>query len=98
MIKNVERSKQITEFIDKDNLLYYLGSDFLDRFGLSEFLSYFVPFKVIGNKATFKTIPRVLRGFIKWLNEKGWINKEICVAELELIDDFKEDALDQLRD
>lgn len=68
----------------------FFGTDFLDRFGLTEFLDYFVPHKVIGSKMTFKSIPRVLRSFIKWLHKKGGIAKVDCENHLDIIKDFEE--------
>jgi len=74
----------------------FFGADFLDRFGLSEFLGYFVPRKVIGGKMTFKSIPRVLRSFVKWLYKHGGIDKEVCEDHLETIKDFEEFELEEI--
>jgi hypothetical protein len=41
--------------------------------GLSDFLSYFMPHKVIAGKETMKAAGTVTKKLIKWLDEKGYV-------------------------
>ena len=53
--------------------------------GFSEFLSYFMPHKVMGSNETMKAAATVVKNLRKWLAEKGYAGEE------EIEDDYVED-------
>ena len=49
--------------------------------GFSEFLDYFMPYKVIGGNETMKTAGTVVKKLAKWLVEKGLIKDDEMLRE-----------------
>ena len=44
--------------------------------GLSEFLGYFMPHKVIASKSTMQAAGTVTKKLVKWLGEKGYVEDD----------------------
>jgi hypothetical protein len=49
--------------------------------GFSEFLGYFMPHKVLGGAGTMKAAGTVIKKLNKWLDEKGYIEKDEDASE-----------------
>ena len=57
--------------------------------GLSEFLGYFMPHKVVASKATMQAAGTVTKKLVKWLREKGYVEDD---EGLELAEKRASDA------
>ena len=74
--------------------LYDENKEFCEIFGpdkislseISEFLDYFMIRKVMGSKGLMKTVGRVMRKFVKWMSENGYINEEEYENTAEIVD------------
>ncbi len=86
-----------TKLFDK---LYEEGEkEFCEIFGpekitsgdISEFLNYFLISKVASSKELMKTVGRVMKIFVEWLNEKGYMNKEKYEEAAEMVDELKDE-------
>lgn len=79
--------------------LYEQGKEFCEIFGssniganeISEFLDYFMVKKVMGSKELMKNVGRVMRKFVRWMNEKGYMNDEEFKITAERVDNLKDD-------
>jgi len=75
------------------------GKEFCEIFGpsnvganeISEFLDYFMVKKVIGSKEFMKNVGRVMGRFVRWMNEKGYMNDEEFKITVERVDTLKDD-------
>ncbi len=64
--------------------LYDEGKEFCEVFGpdritdseIAEFLDYFMIRKVAGSNTLMETVGRVIRKFVKWMGEKGYMDPE----------------------
>lgn len=84
-------SKGDKEFCD------VFGPDKIGANEVGEFLDYFMIRKVIGSKELMKTVGRVIRGFVKWVDEKGYMDKEEYEITADLVDELK-DALPEVEE
>lgn len=81
------------------NKLCNQGKEFCEIFGpsnigvneISEFLDYFMVKKVIGTKELMKNVGRVMRKFVRWMNEKGYMTGEEYDVTAERVDSLKDD-------
>ncbi|MCD4809622.1 MAG: hypothetical protein K8R17_06965 [Methanosarcinales archaeon] len=64
---------------------------------VGEFLDYFMIRKVIGSKELMKTVGRVIRKFVKWMNEKGHMPEDEFETTAEIVDELK-DELPKVRE
>lgn len=79
--------------------LYDKNKEFCEIFGpdkisssvINEFLDYFMNRKVMGGKGLMETVGRVMRKFVKWMNEKGYINEEEYENTAEIVDELKDE-------
>jgi len=65
-----------------------------DKIGPSEigkFLDYFMIKKVMGSKELMKTVGRVMRKFVKWMNEKGYMLEDEFEITAKIVDEFKDE-------
>jgi len=89
---------------DKDNKLFdklyndenkefceIFGPDKIGSSEISEFLDYFMIRKVMGSKGLMKTVGRVMRKFVKWMNEKGYMNEAEYENSAEIVDELKDE-------
>ncbi len=58
---------------------------------ISEFLDYFMVKKVIGSKELMKNVGRVMGIFVRWMNEKGYMDDEESTITAERVDGLKDD-------
>jgi len=93
------------QYLDEDdNKLFdklYDGEDkeFCEIFGpdkigpseIGEFLDYFMIRKVAGSKDFMKTVGRVMRKFVKWMKEKGYMDEEEYGISAEVVDELKDE-------
>jgi hypothetical protein len=77
-----EKNKQFCELFVPDKI----GS-----LEIGEFLDYFMVRKVIGSKELMKTVGRVMRKFVKWMKEKGYMNEGEYDNSAEIVDDLKDE-------
>ena len=79
--------------------LYDQGKEFCEIFGpgtigsneIGEFLDYFIIKKVMGSKELMKTVGRVMRKFVRWMNEKGYMSNEEYRITAERVDSLKDE-------
>jgi hypothetical protein len=65
-----------------------------DKIGFGEighFLDYFMIRKVMGSRELMKTVGKVMRIFVKWMNEKGYMNEEEFKNAVETVDEIKDE-------
>ena len=67
------------------------GPDKIGSSEIGEFLDYFMIRKVMGSKGLMKTVGRVMRKFVKWLNEKGYMNEGEYDTSAEIVDELKDE-------
>jgi hypothetical protein len=67
------------------------GPDKIGSSEMGEFLDYFMIRKVMGSKDLMKTVGRVMRKFVKWMNEKGYMNEEEYENTAEIVDELKDE-------
>lgn len=66
----------------------------LDKIGpseIGEFLDYFMIRKVMGSKELMKTVGKVMRKFVKWMGEKGYMQEEKLEGTAERVDELKDE-------
>jgi hypothetical protein len=79
--------------------LYDEGKEFCEVFGpdritdseIAEFLDYFMVRKVVGSNTLMEIVGRVIRKFVKWMGEKGYMDPELREAAVRTVDDLKGD-------
>ncbi len=102
------------QYLDEDdNKLFdklYDGEDkeFCEIFGpdkigpseIGEFLDDFMIRKVAGSKDFMKTVGRIMRKFVKWMTEKGYMGEEEYGISAEVVDELKDElpAVTELSD
>ena len=67
------------------------GPDKIGSSEIGEFLDYFMIRKVMGSKELMKTVGRVMRKFVKWMNEKGYMNEGEYDTSAEIVDELKDE-------
>ena len=67
------------------------GPDKIGSAEIGEFLDYFMIRKVVGSKELMKTVGRVMRKFVKWMEEKGYMQGEEYENAAELVDELKDE-------
>jgi len=87
------------QYLDEDDSKLYDGGDkeFCEIFGpdkigpseIGEFLDYFMIRKVAGSKDFMKTVGTVMRKFVKWMKEKGYMDEEEYGISAEVVDELK---------
>jgi hypothetical protein len=77
-----EKSKQFCEIF---------GPDKIGFAEISEFLDYFMIRKVMGSKELMKTVGRVMKKFVKWMKEKGYMKEEEYENTSEMVDELKDE-------
>jgi len=65
--------------------------DAFDNCQIGEFLGDFMIRKVIGSKELMRTVSRVVRKFIKWIREKGYMDEEEYEVVAQAVDGLKND-------
>ena len=65
--------------------------DKIESSEIGEFLDYFMIRKVMGSKELMKTVGRVMRKFVKWMNEKGYMNEGEYDNSAEIVDELKDE-------
>lgn len=58
---------------------------------MGEFLDYFMIKKVMGSKELMKTVGRVMRKFVKWMNKKGYMPEEEFEDTAGIVDELKDE-------
>ena len=58
---------------------------------MGEFLDYFMIKNVMPSKELMKTVGRVMRKFVKWMHEKGYMPEEEFEDTAELVDELKDE-------
>ena len=96
---NQKDSKLFDKLFNEGNKGYcdIFGSDKIDSSEISEFLNYFMIRKVIGSKELMKTVGRVMRKLVKWMNEKGYMPEDEFETTTKIVDDLK-DELPKVRE
>ena len=71
---NEEDSKLFDKLYNEKNKEFceIFGPDKIGPAEIGEFLDYFMIRKVIGSKELMKTVGRVMKKFVKWMDEKGY--------------------------
>ena len=67
------------------------GPDKIGPSEIGEFLDYFMIRKVMGSKELMKTVGRVMRKFVKWMGEKGYMQAGKFEDTAELVDELKDE-------
>lgn len=67
------------------------GPDKIGSSEIGEFLDYFMIRKVMGSEELMKTLGRVMRKFVKWMNEKGYMNEGEYDNSAEIVDELKDE-------
>ena len=67
------------------------GPDKIGSSEIGEFLDYFMIRKVMGSEELMKTVGRVMRKFVKWMNEKGYMNEGEYDNSAEIVDELKDE-------
>ena len=96
---NEKDRKLFDKFYSEEHEEYceIFGPDKISPSEMGEFLDYFMVRKVIGSKELMKTVGRVMRKFVKWMNEKGYMQKEEFETTAEIVDKLK-DELPKVRE
>ncbi|UEC42741.1 MAG: hypothetical protein METHAR1v1_830008 [Methanothrix sp.] len=79
--------------------LYDEGKEFCEIFGpdkitsseIAEFLDYFMIRKVAGSNTLMETVGRVIRKFVRWMGEKGYMDSECYEGAAMAVDELKGD-------
>ncbi len=87
-------SPEDADLFDK---LYDEGKEFCEVFGpdkitnseIAEFLDYFMVRKVAGSSTLMESVGRVIRKFVKWMDEKGYMDPERCEEVARTVDELK---------
>ncbi len=66
------------------------GPDKIGPSEIGEFLDYFMIRKVAGSKDFMKTVGRVMRKFVKWMKEKGYMDESEYGISAEIVDELKD--------
>jgi hypothetical protein len=77
--------------------LYDEGKEFCEVFGpdritdseIAEFLDYFMVRKVAGSNTLIEAVGRVIRKFVKWMGEKGYMDPERYEEASRTVDELK---------
>lgn len=69
------------------------GPDNITPYEISEFLDYFMVKKVVGSNTLLKTVGRVTRKFVKWMDEKGYMDPESYEVAARTVDELKGDLV-----
>lgn len=67
------------------------GPEKIDLCSVSEFLDYFVIRKVMASKEDMKTFGRVIRKFVKWMNQKGYMEENEFENTSERVEELKDE-------
>ena len=67
------------------------GPDKIGPSEIGEFLDYFMIRKVAGSKELMKTVGRVMRKFVKWMEGKKYMEGEQYENTAELVDELKDE-------
>jgi hypothetical protein len=76
---------------EKKEFCDVFGPDKIGSSEIGEFLDYYMVRKVIGSKELMKTVGRVMRAFVKWMHEKGYMEEEDFEASELTVDELKDD-------
>ncbi len=76
------------------------GPDKIGSYEIGEFLDDFMIRKVAGSKDFMKTVGRVMRKFVKWMKEKGYMDESEYGISAEVVDELKDElpAVTELSD
>lgn len=90
---NEKDSKLFNKIYNEGNKEYceIFGPDKIGSSEISEFLDYFMITKVIGSKELMKTVGRVMRKFVKWMNKKGYMPEEEFEDTIGIVDELKDE-------
>ena len=90
---NKKDSELYDKLYDENNQQFcdIFGPDKIGSSEVGEFLDYFMIRKVMGSKELMKTVGRVMRKFVKWMNEKGYMNEEEYKNTSEIVDELKDE-------
>jgi len=90
---NEKDSKLFDKLYNGENKEYceIFGPDKIGSSEMGEFLDYFMIKKVMGSKELMKTVGRVMRKFVKWMHEKGYMPEEEFEDTAELVDELKDE-------
>lgn len=88
---NEKDSKLFRKLHNEENKEFceIFGPDKIGSSEMGEFLDYFMIKKVMGSKELMKTIGRGMRKFVKWMNEKGYMQEEEFKNTAEIVDELK---------
>ncbi|MEA1895831.1 MAG: hypothetical protein U9N36_11700 [Euryarchaeota archaeon] len=75
-----EGDKEFCEIFGPGKIGSYEIGDFLDDFMIR---------KVAGSKDFMKTVGRVMRKFVKWMKEKGYMDEEEYESSADVVDELK---------
>ena len=76
------------------------GPDKIGSYEIGDFLDDFMIRKVAGSKDFMTTVGRVMRKFVKWMKEKGYMDEEEYGRSAEVVDELKDElpAVTELSD
>jgi hypothetical protein len=90
---NEKDSKLFDKLYNENNKEFceIFGPDKIGSSEIGEFLDYFMIRKVMGSKELMKTVGRVMRKFVKWMDEKGYMLEEDYENTAEIVDELKDE-------
>jgi len=89
---NEKDSKRFSKlYEEKKEYCEIFGPSNIGANEISEFLDYFMVKKVIGSKELMKNVGRVMRKFVRWMNEKGYMTGKEYNVTAERVDSLKDD-------
>ncbi len=85
---------------DKNEFCEIFGPYKIGSYEIDDFLDYFMIRKVAGSKDFMKTVGTVMRKFVKWMAEKGYMDAEEYGISAEVVDELKDElpAVTELSD
>ena len=89
--------KEETELFDKlyiedeNEFCAIFGPDKIGSYELGDFLDDFMIRKAAGSKDFMKTVGTVMRKFVKWMEEKGYMDEEEYGISAEVVDELKDE-------
>jgi succinate dehydrogenase flavin-adding protein (antitoxin of CptAB toxin-antitoxin module) len=86
-----EESRLFDRLYDEEDKEFceIFGPDKIGASEIGEFLDYFVIRKVMGGKELMKTVGRVMRRFVRWMSEKGYMEEGEYEAAAGVVEDLK---------
>ncbi|MEA3325631.1 MAG: hypothetical protein U9Q37_10990 [Euryarchaeota archaeon] len=86
-------SKLFDKLYDEGDMEFceIFGPDKIGSYEIGDFLDDFMIRKVAGSKDFMKAVGRVMRKFVKWMKEKGYMDEEEYGTSAEVVDELKDE-------